>query len=107
MARSLEADTSVIALRDVDGSSPGLRTAEVLVRRNYSTTGMREIRGACPTPPIDAGARCALAVSSHLLHTSPVAMCGNVDSGKSTLIGVLTRGGLDDGRGSARMLVFR
>ena len=28
-----------------------------------------------------------------------IAMIGNVDSGKSTLIGVLTRGNLDDGRG--------
>ena len=31
-----------------------------------------------------------------------VAFIGNVDSGKSTLIGVLTRAELDDGRGSAR-----
>ena len=29
-------------------------------------------------------------------------MIGNVDSGKSTLVGVLTKGGLDDGRGLAR-----
>lgn len=28
-----------------------------------------------------------------------IAVVGNVDSGKSTLTGVLTRGGLDDGRG--------
>ena len=36
-----------------------------------------------------------------------VAMIGNVDSGKSTLIGVLTSASLDDGRGSARSLVLR
>ena len=30
---------------------------------------------------------------------------GNVDSGKSTLVGVLTKGGLDDGRGLARAKV--
>ena len=36
-----------------------------------------------------------------------IAMIGNVDSGKSTLIGVLTRGQLDDGRGSARTLVMK
>jgi len=35
-----------------------------------------------------------------------LAMIGNVDSGKSTLVGVLTKGLLDDGRGSARMRVF-
>jgi len=32
---------------------------------------------------------------------------GNVDSGKSTLLGVLTKGVLDNGRGSARANVFR
>lgn len=35
-----------------------------------------------------------------------VAIVGNVDSGKSTLIGVLTNGGLDNGRGLARARVF-
>lgn len=36
-----------------------------------------------------------------------VAMIGNVDSGKSTMVGVLTRSVLDDGRGFARSKVFR
>jgi GTPase len=31
-----------------------------------------------------------------------VAVIGNVDSGKSTLVGVLTKSIMDDGRGSAR-----
>lgn len=35
-----------------------------------------------------------------------LAMCGNVDSGKSTLTSVLTRGWRDDGRGLARAFVF-
>ena len=35
-----------------------------------------------------------------------VATIGNVDSGKSTLVGVLTKCVLDDGRGYARQLVF-
>lgn len=35
-----------------------------------------------------------------------VAVIGNVDSGKSTLVGVLTKSLLDDGRGSARSKVF-
>lgn len=35
-----------------------------------------------------------------------VAVIGNVDSGKSTLVGVLTKCMLDDGRGSLRKLVF-
>lgn len=36
-----------------------------------------------------------------------IASVGNVDAGKSTLIGILYRGELDDGRGSARSSVFR
>eukprot|EP01017_Pseudomicrothorax_dubius_P033471 TRINITY_DN4485_c0_g3_i4.p1 TRINITY_DN4485_c0_g3~~TRINITY_DN4485_c0_g3_i4.p1 ORF type:complete len:487 (-),score=107.98 TRINITY_DN4485_c0_g3_i4:17-1477(-) len=35
-----------------------------------------------------------------------VAVIGNVDSGKSTLVGVLTKGGKDDGNGEARKKVF-
>lgn len=35
-----------------------------------------------------------------------VAVIGNVDSGKSTLVGVLTKCALDDGRGLLRKLVF-
>lgn len=35
-----------------------------------------------------------------------IAVIGNVDSGKSTLVGVLTKGVMDDGRGSARLKVF-
>jgi len=36
-----------------------------------------------------------------------VAVTGNVDAGKSTLLGVLTHGVLDDGRGIARQKLFR
>ena len=35
-----------------------------------------------------------------------IAVIGNVDSGKSTLVGVLTKSIMDDGRGSARKQVF-
>lgn len=36
-----------------------------------------------------------------------VAVVGNVDAGKSTLLGVLTHNALDDGRGLARQKLFR
>ncbi|KAJ1723120.1 hypothetical protein LPJ53_002525 [Coemansia erecta] len=36
-----------------------------------------------------------------------VAVVGNVDAGKSTMLGVLTQGKLDDGRGLARVALFR
>jgi GTPase len=35
-----------------------------------------------------------------------IAMVGNVDSGKTTLVGVLSKGMKDDGRGMARLRVF-
>ena len=35
-----------------------------------------------------------------------VATIGNVDSGKSTIVGVLTKNELDDGKGSIRQEVF-
>lgn len=36
-----------------------------------------------------------------------VAVMGNADAGKSTLLGVITQGELDDGRGRARLNMFR
>ncbi len=36
-----------------------------------------------------------------------VAVVGNVDAGKSTLLGVLTHSELDNGRGHARQRLFR
>ena len=39
--------------------------------------------------------------------SSRVAVVGNVDAGKSTLLGVLTHGELDNGRGHARQKLFR
>ena len=35
-----------------------------------------------------------------------IAVIGNVDSGKSTMVGVMTKCMKDDGRGSARQKVF-
>ena len=36
-----------------------------------------------------------------------IAVVGNVDAGKSTMLGVLVKGNLDDGRGRARVNLFR
>lgn len=46
---------------------------------------------------------------TRILFASPsrVAVVGNVDAGKSTLLGVLTHGELDNGRGFARQKLFR
>lgn len=61
-------------------SSREVHVADVLVRRKAGERSAVEIR---------------------------VAIIGNVDSGKSTMVGVLTRSVLDDGRGAARSKVGR
>ncbi|KAH9818351.1 P-loop containing nucleoside triphosphate hydrolase protein [Melampsora americana] len=48
-----------------------------------------------------------VALHAHDLIELRVACVGNVDSGKSTTLGVLTKGRLDDGRGKARVSLFR
>lgn len=61
----------------------------------------------------DAELRVTIPVLDSFLHfpaiscTPRVAVVGNVDAGKSTLLGVLTHGELDNGRGTARMKLFR
>ncbi|KAK7205619.1 GTP binding protein [Myxozyma melibiosi] len=71
----------VTDLYEAEDPKTGLKKGQVLVReRNVSVSDLLEIR---------------------------VAVVGNVDAGKSTLLGVLTKGGLDDGRGKARVNLFR
>ena len=68
-------------LRIREGRSSNSKCAEILIRRvSAQNDDKKEVR---------------------------VAVIGNVDSGKSTLIGVLTKGLLDNGRGSARSQIFR
>jgi polynucleotide 5'-kinase involved in rRNA processing len=58
-----------------------------------------------PTPkPLEDGESGAKTAASE--NDVRVAVIGNVDSGKSTLVGVLSKGEKDDGRGSARAKVF-
>ena len=79
MANTLNAETKII--RKYPGQKENSTIAEVLVRRKPNVNQASvELR---------------------------IAVVGNVDSGKSTLIGVLTKGALDNGRGSARTNSFR
>ncbi|TMW68207.1 hypothetical protein Poli38472_007879 [Pythium oligandrum] len=48
-----------------------------------------------------------LVLDKDRVRTLRVAFVGNVDSGKSSLIGTLIKGDLDDGRGSSRKAIFR
>ncbi|KXZ51478.1 hypothetical protein GPECTOR_12g441 [Gonium pectorale] len=80
----LEVDSTVVQQRtaqlQTEAGPVDAFTADVLLRRRPGPRGPLEVR---------------------------VAIIGNVDSGKSTMVGVLTRSMLDDGRGLARSKVFK
>lgn len=81
MACQLGASLTVIREKVIQGHDGQIRkAAEVLVRKVPDDQYSIELR---------------------------VAVLGNSDVGKSTLLGVLTRGELDNGRGCARLNVFR
>eukprot|EP00038_Savillea_parva_P007844 m.172882 g.172882 ORF g.172882 m.172882 type:complete len:590 (-) comp13601_c0_seq1:83-1852(-) len=77
--------------------------------------GMATDLGAHVIPLRTKSEKCGK-VTEVLVRTSPagddfqdirVAVVGNVDAGKSTLLGVLTHGELDNGRGKSRQRLFR
>ncbi|XP_029949835.1 GTP-binding protein 2-like [Salarias fasciatus] len=82
MAEKVGADITLLREREVDFDSDRntRKIAEVLVRKVPDDQQFLDLR---------------------------VAVLGNVDSGKSTLLGVLTQGELDNGRGRARLNLFR
>ncbi|KAJ8608873.1 hypothetical protein CTAYLR_005259 [Chrysophaeum taylorii] len=105
------ADSADSQLSSLFGGGGGGGASEEEVRRQGSR---RRRKKAPPEPPVGTskpGPPCAVhdAWDGEAWDSGDVrvAMIGNVDSGKSTLIGVLTSGGLDDGRGAARSLVLR
>eukprot|EP01012_Entosiphon_sulcatum_P040911 TRINITY_DN5464_c0_g1_i1.p1 TRINITY_DN5464_c0_g1~~TRINITY_DN5464_c0_g1_i1.p1 ORF type:complete len:716 (+),score=88.89 TRINITY_DN5464_c0_g1_i1:435-2582(+) len=78
MAGRLQAELTIACEKVVQEEPEVLKCAEILVRK-YAYEEVIDIR---------------------------LALCGAVGSGKSTLVGVLTRGVLDNGHGSARQNVF-
>lgn len=77
MATELNAVTSILRRRNLDN---GKSCVEMLVRKMSDNKNLEEIR---------------------------ISVMGSVDAGKSSLIGVLTQGELDNGRGRARLQMFR
>jgi len=79
MAAKLGASLQVVKVRD--GSQPSCLAGELIVKK--------------------------IAKESDVSNEVRVAICGDVDAGKSTLLGVLSSGELDNGRGQARMNIFK
>lgn len=78
MAAELNASTTVLRRKNLD--AVGRSCVEVLVRKMTDGKNIEEIR---------------------------ISVMGSVDAGKSSLVGVLTQGELDNGRGRARLQMFR
>lgn len=88
-------------------SSAELQQAEELLHQNCKTlcTGVSVVKQRSPME-VEYFLRqhqCSVGDAVELR----IAMCGNVDSGKSTLTAVLTHGCLDNGKGFARSFVFQ
>lgn len=85
----LRADVRILLTHNVNGSEE----AETKNDKDKSCTGKLLIRQQPNTP-------------EEVIETR-IAVVGNVDAGKSTMLGVLVKGNLDDGRGKARVNLFR
>lgn len=77
MAAELNATTTVVRKRNLES---GKSCVKVIVKKMADNKNIEEIR---------------------------ISVMGSVDAGKSSLIGVLTQGELDNGRGRARLQMFR
>jgi GTPase len=88
-ASFLRAECRVLLTRNVGGAEE----AETVNDKDKSATGKLLIRQKPET-------------TEEVIETR-IAVVGNVDAGKSTMLGVLVKGGLDDGRGKARVNLFR
>ena len=86
-ARKLRADCQLLLTKNVGGELDGTPT------RDKDCSGKVMIRQA----PVTAEG----AIETR------IAVVGNVDAGKSSMLGVLVKGDLDDGRGKARVNLFR
>ena len=88
-AGTLKADVRILLTYNVGGPEEG----ETSNPKDKSCHGKLLIRQAPATP-------------EEVIETR-IAVVGNVDAGKSTMLGVLVKGNLDDGRGKARVNLFR
>ena len=81
MAQRLGASITIIRMRTIESPDQQLKkSAEVLVRKVPEDSQFIDMR---------------------------IAVLGNIDCGKSTLISLLTHGELDNGRGKARLNLFK
>ncbi|RYP67196.1 hypothetical protein DL770_008669 [Monosporascus sp. CRB-9-2] len=90
-AKTLRADCDVLLTKGVGGKAEA-----------ESTANGKELKDCSGKILI----RQAPATVEYVIETR-IAVVGNVDAGKSSMLGVLVKGDLDDGRGKARVNLFR
>ncbi|KAK4141424.1 GTP-binding protein 1 [Dichotomopilus funicola] len=86
-ARRLRADTQLLLTKNVGGELDGVPTKDCDCSGKFM---VRQVPGTV----------------EDVIETR-IAVVGNVDAGKSSMLGVLVKGDLDDGRGKARVNLFR
>ncbi|KAF7553660.1 hypothetical protein G7046_g7031 [Stylonectria norvegica] len=96
VAKTLNADCSILLTTNVGGEHEGTSTTENPTKDKSKTKG-------CSGKVL---IRQVPAVVEDVIETR-IAVVGNVDAGKSSMLGVLVKGDLDDGRGKARVNLFR
>ncbi|KAI0127878.1 P-loop containing nucleoside triphosphate hydrolase protein [Xylariales sp. AK1849] len=89
-ARKSRADCDILLTKNVGG---GAEAESTTAGRDKDCNGKVLIRQAPST-------------AENVIETR-IAVVGNVDAGKSSMLGVLVKGDLDDGRGRARVNLFR
>ncbi|XXH04552.1 hypothetical protein Hte_010969 [Hypoxylon texense] len=92
-AKTIHADCDVLLTKNVGGEAEAESTASGNQTKGTDCTGKILIR---QTP----------SNIEDVIETR-IAVVGNVDAGKSSMLGVLVKGDLDDGRGKARVNLFR
>ncbi|KAK1989166.1 elongation factor Tu GTP binding domain-containing protein [Colletotrichum cereale] len=105
-----------LSLEQWNAAHARLRDAAKRVRADCHTLITKNVGGDVEAPSAKSGKdshcsgkimiRQAPATVEDVIETR-IAVVGNVDAGKSSLLGVLVKGDLDDGRGRARVNLFR
>lgn len=101
--------TGVVSTRLVTKQHGDLYTLALLVRKEVEPDDFIEVYFsfiALSDLILSANIMCSLYLVCIWFQVR-IAVVGNVDAGKSTLLGVLTYSILDDGRGQARQKLFR
>jgi len=97
-----EADMSVLKV-----GSPGVNSMSISSEGEDQSDGTTSTNEAIPLRPASTSAKGSSISETLSARNIRIAVVGNVDAGKSTLIGTLTTSCLDDGRGRSRTSIMK